>query len=164
MSRDHDQLLELLLGAAAGLTATAAMTLLMKPVVGQVLSERWRPAEFVPKQIIEWAEERLAGQQILTERQEWIAAAAAHAGYGATMGALYAVINPPGSGRTPAIDGALWGLIVWMFGYEGWMPAAGVRPATTSFPPTRWPLPILNHVLFGVVTATLLERAAKPSN
>lgn len=148
---------QLFLGAAAGIAGTAAMTLLMKPVIGRVLSERWRPADFVPREIVRWLETTLAREQVLSDDQEWYAAMVAHLGYGATMGALYGLVKGPAGERHFVLNGASWGLLVWMFGYEGWMPAAGVRPATTTFPPTRWVIPVANHVVFGVVTASLLE-------
>ena len=45
-----------LLGAVAGAIGTVAMTAFMKPALAGYLPPTWRPAQFVPKQIIEWTE------------------------------------------------------------------------------------------------------------
>jgi hypothetical protein len=161
MSRGVDRRVrasEVLAGALAGVFGTAAMTMLMNPGPVGRLPPGWRPAEFVPKQIIEWMERTLGAPGVLSEDQEGLAAAAAHLGYGASMGALYGLVLGRRR-RIPApLAGALWGGLVWAAGYEGWLPAVGVRPATTEHPPREWPVPIANHLLYGITTALAFER------
>jgi hypothetical protein len=147
-----------LAGALAGVAGTAAMTVLMNPGLVGLLPNRWRPDEFVPRQVVQWAQVVTGRPAALTPREEGAAASIAHLGYGASMGALYGLLRPHLRELPPAAAGAAWGLLVWTAGYQGWMPAAGVRPRTTDQPPTKWPVPIGNHVVFGVVTALGYER------
>ena len=157
-------------GAVAGAIATAVMTTLMKPGLPRVLGPRWRPRRWVPRQVADWLLDRTgldhrprrSRDGALSDDARAAAAVLAHFGYGAAAGAVYGLVRGvrPGAlagGRVPAA-GAAWGLVVWAAGYEGWMPRAGVRPATSDFPPTRWPLPIANHVVYGMVTAGVVER------
>jgi hypothetical protein len=148
---------KILVGALSGAIGTAAMTVLMKPGLAGLLSPKWRPGEFVPKQVVEWVEERINRPDLLTKGQEMLAASVAHLGYGSTMGAVYGALRDGREGLPAAAAGALWGLAIWVIGYEGWLPAAGIRPATTDFPPSRWPIPIANHLLYGVVTAMAFD-------
>lgn len=144
-------------GALAGVAATAVMTTLMKPGLARMLSARWRPRRWVPRQVADWLAQRIVDQPAGTA-----AATLAHVGYGAGAGAVYGLMRGQREGRLPRgaapAAGAAWGLLVWAAGYEGWMPAAGVRPATTDFPASRWPLPIANHIVYGMVTAGVMER------
>lgn len=133
------------------------MTVFMNPGVVGKLPQRWRPNTFVPRQVVQWAEAVVGRPEALDERQEAIASAIAHVGYGATMGAIYGAIVGPRRDRSAATRGAAWGLLIWAAGYEGWMPAAGVRPATTHQPPSKWPVQIGNHIVYGVVTALANE-------
>ena len=157
-------------GAAAGAIATAVMTTLMKPGLPRVLGPRWRPRRWVPRQVADWLLDRTAGvdrrrhfgRRAVGDEARAAAALLAHFGYGAAAGAVYGLVRGTQAGAfpdggTPAA-GAAWGLVVWAAGYEGWMPRAGVRPATSDFPPSRWPLPIANHVVYGMVTAGVVER------
>src|SRR5687768_12970220 len=88
--RGSDNMWErLIAGAAAGAVGTAAMTVFMKPGLARWLPPAWRPDEFVPRQVVQWAEGVGGDPDVLTDRQEALAAAFAHLGYGVAMGALY---------------------------------------------------------------------------
>jgi hypothetical protein len=143
----------LVTGALAGLAGTAAMTVLMNPGLAGALPRRWRPDEFVPKQVVQWAEAVAGRHDALGDSLENAAAALFHLGYGAGMGAIFGLLRHRTRGIPPEAAGAVWGLVVWMAGYEGWLPAAGVRPATTHQPASKWPLQIGNHLVYGMVTA-----------
>lgn len=167
-----------LIGAAAGSMATVVMTTLMEPGLTGLLDRRFRPREFVPKQVVRWLKDITGRREPRRgSRAESAAAGATHLAYGAGMGALYGVLQPrlaatlpsavpPAAADTvaaalsdPERVGPLFGLAVWAAGYQGWMPAAGVRPSTTEHRPSQWPLPIANHLLFGTVLARLVEQA-----
>jgi hypothetical protein len=148
-------------GAAAGVIGTAAMALLMEPGPAGRLPRRYRPAKFVPQQIVEWAEARVGRPDALSPAGERRAAMLAHAGYGAAMGAAYGLLRGRVAPVPAEVAGPAWGLLVWAFGYQGWLPAAGVRPATTDHPPEQWPLPIANHAVYGLVTALAFERLGR---
>lgn len=150
-----------LAGAAAGCLATVAMTGLMEPGLPGLLGRRWRPREFVPKQVVRRLDDATGGRQLRRgSRRESLAAAAAHLAYGAAAGAVYGVLRArvAGRGGSPWRTGPLYGLLTWLGGYQGWMPWAGVRPATTDHPFTQWPVPIANHLLYGTVLAHLFDR------
>lgn len=144
-------------GALAGMAGSVAMTALMNPGVARWLPRRYRPDEWVPRQVIQWMEEVAGAPDAFDEETEQLAATAAHLGYGATMGALYGLLRTDRGAIPAASSGAVWGLLVWAAGYEGWMPAVGVRPPMTHEPVSRWPLPVANHLVFGVVTALAYE-------
>lgn len=167
-----------LAGAVAGGLATVAMTALMEPGLPGLLDRRWRPGEFVPTQVVRWLRDVTGRRRPRRgSRGESVAAGVAHMGYGVGAGALYGVLQPrlaealpsalppavaPAAARAlshPEAVGALYGLAVWAAGYQGWMPLAGVRPATTDHRPEQWPVPIANHLLFGTVLARLFDRA-----
>ncbi|MEX2570039.1 MAG: DUF1440 domain-containing protein [Gemmatimonadota bacterium] len=152
----------LLTGAVAGIAGTAAMTVVMNPGSAGKLPLRWRPDEFVPRQVVQWLEAISGRPYSLDEAQEQYAAALAHVGYGAGMGAIYALLSPGHRYAPPAAAGAAWGLLVWAIGYQGWMPAAGVRPPTTHQPPSKWPVPIGSHLVYGVVTALAYAEMSAP--
>ena len=147
-----------LIGTVAGAVGTVAMTSIMKPTLAGYLPPAWRPAEFVPKQIIAWMERHTGHPQALSEEQEWAAAALAHLGYGTTMGALYGLTRGRCGALPTPLAGALWGVAVWAFGYEGWLPMLRIRPATTTQPPQKWPVPVANHLLYGIVTALAFDQ------
>lgn len=163
-------------GAAAGCVGSVLMITLMKPGLARWLDPSRRPREFVPRQVVRWLDGRTTLVSLRTRRQETSAAALAHIGYGAAMGAAYGVLGGAAGGRGhswagelgraagPSAAGALWGVAVWAVGYQGWMPAVGVRRATTDHPPRQWPLPIANHVLFGVVVAHVFDRTRARGN
>lgn len=145
------------MGAAAGVAGTAAMTALMVPGIGRALPLRARPAVFVPRQVVGWAERRSAGRSVLTPGQRSLAAGAAHLAYGASTGAIYGLLRAR-TRRIPApVAGGLWGALVWAVGYEGWLPALGIRPATTDQRPSKRPIQIANHLLYGLCTALVYE-------
>lgn len=151
-------------GALVGCIGSMIMTTLQEPGLPRLLSPAWRPHDFVPRQVVRWLEHRTKRVSLRTRQQETAAAVVAHLGYGAAMGALYGAVygalrsGVPGRGAGPSTAGAVWGLVVWAAGYEGWLPATGVRPATTEHPPREWPVPVANHVLYGMVVAHAFER------
>ena len=51
-----------------------------------------------------------------------------HVAYGAGAGAAFAVLAPGARGRR-AVLGPVWGALVWLTSYEGWLPVAGILPA-----------------------------------
>jgi hypothetical protein len=151
-------------GTAAG---TAALTLLRRPGLARRLPERLPPSELVQKQAVRWAERRARGGAHLGEPARASASAIAHVAYGMSMGALYGALDEAmrrgACSRRPArrrkrrryaaARGALWELAVLAAGYEGWMPAAGVRPAAGELRATERPLSIANPLVYGVCTA-----------
>jgi hypothetical protein len=145
-------------GVVAGAIGTAAMTVFMNPGLVGLLPRRYRPDLFVPRQVVQWAEVMVGRPDSLPPTAERAIAGLTHVAYGATMGMAFALGPARVRRLPPAAAGALWGVTVWAAGYQGWLPAAGVRPPTTHQPPSKWPVPIGNHLVFGIVTGLAHER------
>jgi uncharacterized membrane protein YagU involved in acid resistance len=70
-----------------------------------------------------------------------------HFGYGMGGGAVYACIVParfqdPGTGT-------VFGAMVWLAGYEGWLPAFGVLPPAHKDRPGRAASVYVGHLVYG---------------
>ena len=130
-----------LLGARVGLAATGAMSAL--------LAARWlgQPAVSPPPQAVaENALRRLglepAGFPAPLRHATWTLA---HAGFGATLGAVYGVI---GGGRSRA-GGAGYGIACWALSYGIALPFARIYPRPDRDNTLRAVDSALSHVVFG---------------
>jgi uncharacterized membrane protein YagU involved in acid resistance len=146
---------ELLSGAAGGVAGGTAMTVLMTQVAPRVVPQSMLPSTPAPQRVVRWAERKTGRRDPLGPEQEKGAALAAHLGYSAMSGALYALVRrrSPLAALPAAPAGALFGLGVWAASFQSLLPALGVMPPTTAHPPKRWVAPLLGHSVFGVVTA-----------
>jgi hypothetical protein len=140
----------LLLGALAGIVGTAAMTAAMR-----VLHRRLPPAERYPLPPREIVERLLpdAGGAASPETGRQQATLAAHFGYGAATGALYAVA---GGSRGP-IAGAAYGVAVWAVSYLGHLPALGILEPAARHPLRRNALMIAVHLVWGATMAATVR-------
>src|SRR5690606_16045822 len=83
-----------------------------------------------------------------------------HFAFGALAGAGYAVLFK----RVPVltvIKGLLFGTSVWFISYEGWLPTLRILPAASDTPKQRNLLMIAAHLVWGSVTAMLVDRFSK---
>jgi hypothetical protein len=154
MSRTEAAILR---GALAGAAGTAVMTLMMRKVAPRVVPEEMRPDEFVPKKVVEWAEEQAGEPHALTESQEMKAAMGAHFTYGSANGALYGLLRSQMGGLPAPLMGAMFGAALWAVSFEGWMPALGVMEAPTEKSPKKVPMPVMGHIVYGATTALSYE-------
>jgi uncharacterized membrane protein YagU involved in acid resistance len=145
-------------GAAAGLVGTVVMTGMMKPGAARLLPRSMQPREFLPQKVIQWAEAVAGVSEQVSEREETALIWPAHLGYGTAMGAFYGMLRPRFDTLPAPLAGAAYGLVVWALGYQGWMPALGVQPATTEKPPEKWPVPIGSHLVYGVALAITYQK------
>ncbi|MGI8876821.1 MAG: DUF6789 family protein [Egibacteraceae bacterium] len=84
---------------------------------------------------------------------------AAHVGFGATAGALYAVVAPRSLRWWRRLGaGVGYGLTVWAVSYKGLLPAAGLMPDPEHDRAGRPTAMIVAHVVYGAALATLLRR------
>jgi hypothetical protein len=88
---------------------------------------------------------------------EW----ALHFGYGAAAGATYAVAARPG--RRGALTGTLFGLAVWLVGYEGWVPMVGALPPAHHDRRGRAGTILLAHVVYGAALGAVGRRLSRPA-
>lgn len=149
----------ILLGVAAGLVATAPMTLVMKLMHAALPRHEQYPLP--PRQVTEGMAAKAGVRKNLDEDEREKATWASHFAYGASVGALYGALSEgledAGLGEHPAVAGACFGVAVWAGSYLGWLPAAGIiRPATEQ-PPRRNALMIASHIVWGATTGLIVE-------
>jgi hypothetical protein len=136
----------MLLGAIAGVVGTAAMTAAMR-----ALHRRLPPGErypLPPREITERVLPHGASEQ--TRRTSTIVS---HFGYGAAMGALFA-LAPVDKGT---LTGAAYGVLVWAGSYLGWIPSAGILKKAVRHPLRRNLLMSGVHLVWGAATALTLR-------
>jgi uncharacterized membrane protein YagU involved in acid resistance len=147
------------IGGVAGLFATAPMTLVL-----ELLRDRlpWHQQTLPPHRITMRVLGRIGQRHRLPRREQRLGATfAAHFGYGAAMGSLYAPLQAklPGPGL---VTGLGFGLVVWLVSYLGVLPALSLFPPPQRDAPRRTALMIAGHVVWGatlgLLTPVLAER------
>jgi uncharacterized membrane protein YagU involved in acid resistance len=139
-----------LLGALAGIAGTIAMT-----AAARALHPRLPPPErypLPPREIMEGALPAPA-KRMLDEQSRQSATLAAHFGYGAATGALYALLRPTGE----VLPGAAYGLLVWTVSYFGIMPGLRILRPAHHHPLRRNSLMIVAHLVWGSTMARTLR-------
>ena len=149
----------ILLGALAGLAATAPMTLAMKLMHEQLPREEQYPLP--PRQVTEGVAEKAGVNRQLGEDEREAATWASHFAYGAACGALYGALSGERADSHPLLAGVGFGVAVWAGSYLGWLPAAGLITPATEHPPRRNALMIAAHVVWGATAGVALERMAE---
>jgi hypothetical protein len=139
-------------GAVAGVAATTAMSAVMF-----VSRKAGLMGKMPPERITE------AGLRVLrvhaSESSEDALSTVAHLGYGAGVGALFAVAERTTRLPVPgAVAGALYGLAVWTVSYAGWIPALGIMPPPHRDRHDRQTSMILAHLMYGAVLGMLTGR------
>jgi hypothetical protein len=146
---------ELIAGALSGLAATVPMTLAMEGLFRRLpWSERY---PLPPRKVTMELAETFGLRDDLSEAQRHALTLSAHLGYGAAMGALYALTTRrvlPG-----AVGGALYGLGVWAGNYLALLPQAELHPHAAQEPRERNLLMIGAHLVWGAALGTLLDGA-----
>jgi hypothetical protein len=140
----------LLLGALAGIAGTFAMTAAARAMHrGLPAPERY---PLPPREIIEGVLPGVA-RHGAEERGRQTTTLAAHFGYGAATGAIYAVLRPRGD----ILPGAAYGLLVWTVSYFGIMPGLGILKPAHAHPGRRNALMIAAHLIWGSTMARTLR-------
>jgi hypothetical protein len=138
-------------GSAAGVAATVAMSAVM--LAAQKLGLE---GEQPPEAIVEAALD--AADVDRSERTENALATLAHLGFGASCGAVYALLRrwlrTPGP---PVGHGVGFGLGVYAASYQGWIPALGILPPPRRDRSDRQVSMALAHVVYGAVLGRLAE-------
>ena len=132
-------------GGAAGLVATAPMSALM------IVAERLGVMHGLPP--------RMIVDRLTPDLREDVADAAAlisHGVYGAFAGVMFALVTGH-RGRTPSW-GAAFGVLIWIGGYQGWVPAIDVLPPAHRDRRARAGVMLAAHVIYGAVLGRLLKR------
>ena len=135
-------------GAAAGAVATVVMSGVMLAAHRAGLVGRLPPEAVV----------REAGRRAGAEprgRTASALAAVAHVGFGATTGALHALL--PATDR-PVRRAVLLAVGVYAGSYAGWVPALGALPTASRDRPDRQVVMAASHVVYGTVLGLLDDR------
>lgn len=157
--RGNQNYLVLLQGALSGILATIPMTLFMG-AAHYLLPKRQR-YPLPPRLITLKAAEKVGLEDVIEEEPVYtLTTGAAHFGYGADGGILYALLTRRVP-LPPALNGILFGLTFWAAGYLGWLPAAGLLRPATEHPKERTALMIVSNVLYGITTALFFESISK---
>ncbi|HEX7035039.1 MAG TPA: DUF6789 family protein [Pseudomonadales bacterium] len=144
-----------LIGAFAGMAATAAMTIAVDAMFSRLPREQRYPLP--PREITTKVAAESGLARHLSESRRVSATLISHFGFGAAVGALYPLVARLMPGP-PMLNGIAYGIAVWAGSYFGWIPAFGIlRPATTH-PTERSVVMILGHVVWGAVTGVVADR------
>jgi uncharacterized membrane protein YagU involved in acid resistance len=148
-------------GAVAGFVATIPMSAAMAAMHALLPKREQYPLP--PKEITTSIGAKAGVAEDLDEAELGAISLAAHFGYGAMTGAVYAPLSQklPLSGTSGGIG---YGLFVWAGSYLGLLPAMGILAPATEHPARRNALMIAAHVIWGAALGMLLERARKPAH
>lgn len=137
-------------GAITGLVGTAVMSVafLVAEKAGMV------PGKLEPKEIADNFEEKIGVRDYLPKpvfEASWMML---HLGYGTISGVVYtlALKMAPNLER-PMPTGPSLGVILWAFGYCGWLPLLGLYPLPTQVPKRKVGANILAHIVYGTAAA-----------
>lgn len=139
-------------GAAAGVIGTIALQGLM------MAFQRWLPKALPPiredpgRFMVKQVEQALPPAMAVRVPAvvETAAAKSLALGYGLTAGMVYGAL--PRGKNDVLVDGTALGLGTWAAGYVGWLPATGLMPPLTEQNRKQTLGPVIQHVLFGMVT------------
>ncbi|MEV1202196.1 DUF6789 family protein [Microbispora rosea] len=142
---------QLVRGATAGALSTLAMSAVM--LAGQ--KSGLMPGQ-PPKHIVRAA---LPGHRQRPKPGERVLGAAAHLGFGATSGAVFALLTRGRGSGVPL--GVGYALLIWLGAYEGWVPALNILPPASRDPARGRPVVMAAaHVVYGA-TLALAVRAMR---
>jgi hypothetical protein len=155
---------EALAGAVSGLIATVPMTVAM--LVIQRMLPRRQQTTLEPRRVSDDMLRKANLHDDISEEGKEQFSVAAHFGYGAGVGTIYALAEPfmplPRGLRGPA-----YALAVWAVSYAGWLPAVKTLPPPQKRPAGRNLLLIASHLVWGAaaegMTTLFLGRTSRRS-
>jgi uncharacterized membrane protein YagU involved in acid resistance len=143
-----------LIGAVAGLGATVPMTVAIEALF-RLLPKRER-YPLPPRQIAVTLAEDVGVKKHLNEPARTTLTLAAHFGYGAGTGSIYAPLAR-NNDWPPTISGACFGLTVWGASYLGLLPMLGILRPATAHAAGRNILMITAHIVWGATLGLLVN-------
>ena len=149
-------------GACAGLIATVPMTIFM--LAAQRLLPAWQQYALPPEKLTDTLAKRVGLRKHMNKPQLLLASLVSHLGFGTAAGAVYGPLTrivPLPS----VLKGIVFGVVVWLANYLGWLPVVGMAEAATKQPMHRNALMIAAHgvwgAVMGVVTNGLHQRVGE---
>lgn len=146
--------LPLVEGSLAGLIATVPMTIFMLAV--QSILPKWQQYALPPERFTDKFAKRVGLKKHMGKPQLLVASFVSHLGFGVAMGAIYGPLTrivPLPS----VLKGIVFGIVVWLAVYLGWLPAVGMSEAATKQPIQRNALMIAAHLVWGAVTGVVMN-------
>jgi hypothetical protein len=159
VAEDKPHSRKVLEGAAAGLIATVPMTLLMLAWHRNLVATQRYPLP--PSLITQRVFVGFAVPGRPAPMPNWASTLAAHFGFGAVTGALFAVTPGETRRQYPVATGIGYGLCVWTASYLGWVPATGLMAPATRQPVGRNLMMIAAHVVWGATLGVVLDALSK---
>jgi uncharacterized membrane protein YagU involved in acid resistance len=152
MPDEKSPYLKLIQGAAAGLIATAPMTLFMRSAWKRLPeSEQYAlPPREITRNVI-----RPRRFFQLSPKQQTALTLLFHFLFGAATGSVYGMVEE----KIPldaSVKGPLAGMVVWSGSYLGWIPALGILPPATEHPWRRNVMMIVAHLIWGLVLGAVV--------
>lgn len=147
----HERSASVARGAAAGIFGTITMSALMA-----LAKKSGALGEPPPRKLVRRTLNRLLPLNFDRRKtQVDVASWAAHLGFGAAMGGLFALLA---RGRRPSLPaGVLFGLGVWTVSYVGVIPKLGLMAPPKDDRPGRPTAMVLAHVVYGGTLAAALR-------
>jgi uncharacterized membrane protein YagU involved in acid resistance len=138
-------------GALAGFIGTALMT----GAMFLVKKAEMAPGELAPKEVTENLEKKIGVYDRLPKPAFEVSWIMLHFGYGMASGAAYALAQEktPDLNR-PGLIGLLFGVLLWVIGYCGWLPVLGLYPSPTRLSKGKVGAELITtHLVYGTTTA-----------
>ena len=146
--------MRVLVGALGGLSATGPMTIAM------ILLHRRLPARhrysLPPREITVQLAKKAGLIRKLGPEARAALTLINHFGYGAMAATMYSLAEArfPAS---PLVKGPIFGALVWVVSYFGFLPAVGILDPATKHPPSRNALMLAVHLVWGLVVGVFIE-------
>jgi hypothetical protein len=147
-------LLRSLVGALGGISATGPMTIAM------VWLHRCLPAahrySLPPREITVHLAKAIRVHRQLGPDARAMLTLINHFGYGAMVATLYALAESR-VGVGVLVKGPIFGAIVWLISYLGFLPAVGILEPATKHPPSRNALMLVVHLIWGLQVGIFVD-------
>lgn len=144
---------DLAVGAAAGVAATATMSLVMYAAQRAGLVTKQPPAHLSESML------EAAGAPPESEPARRAVVTVGHLGFGGAAGALFSLARRAAPSSLATVPGGIaWGLLVWLVSYAGWVPALRIMPPPPADSRGRQLTLLAGHVTYGGTLGALLAR------
>jgi uncharacterized protein DUF6789 len=145
-------------GAIGGAVGTLVMSvfMLLARAVGLIA-----PGQLPPERITAGALDAAGVRKRKEETQDALSVVS-HFGFGSSAGALFALLHRHLRQPLPSpLQGTIFGGVLWLANYAGWVPALGLMPPPQRDQPPRPPVMILGHIMYGLTLGMVVGRRSK---
>jgi putative membrane protein len=148
---------DVIVGGLAGLIATAPMSAVMLGI-HRLLPPHERYA-LPPEQITHELLTSARNSFFSDDQERKRLTIPLHFAFGAAAGAVYGVLSAlMPLRRRPSLTGVVFGWLVWLSAYLGFLPAMDILPPATEHPARRNILMIVAHTVWGGCTGWIVRR------